>query len=42
MPLKRERLADHVALNFNNNMFMAVVFLDIEKALDNTWHHGLL
>jgi hypothetical protein len=35
-------LAVHVALNFNNNMTMAAVFLDIEKASDKTWHFGLL
>jgi hypothetical protein len=35
------RLTDHVTLNFNN-MSMAVVFLDIEKASDTTWHLGLL
>jgi hypothetical protein len=36
------RLTDHVALNFNNNMPSVVVFLDIEKAFDKTWHLGLL
>jgi hypothetical protein len=36
------RLADHANLNFNNNMSTAAVFLDIEKALDTTWHSGLL
>jgi hypothetical protein len=36
------RLADHVTLNFNNNMSTAAVFLDIEKAFDTTWHPGLL
>jgi hypothetical protein len=35
------RLADHVSLNFNN-MSTAIVFLDIEKAFDTTWHPGLL
>jgi hypothetical protein len=35
------RLTDHTTLNFNN-MPTAVVFLDIEKALDTTWHNGLL
>jgi hypothetical protein len=29
-------------LNFNNNISTAAVFLDIEKALDKTWHLGLL
>jgi hypothetical protein len=32
---------DHVTLNFNNNMSMAAVFFDIEKAFDTTWHLGL-
>jgi hypothetical protein len=32
------RLADHVTLNFNNNMSTAAVILDIEKAFDTTWH----
>jgi hypothetical protein len=37
------RLTGHVTLNFNNNnMSMAGVFLDIEKAIDTTWHCGLL
>jgi hypothetical protein len=36
------RLADHVTLNFNNNMSTVAVFLDIEKAFDTTWHSGLL
>jgi hypothetical protein len=36
------RLADHVTLNFNNNMSTAAVFLDNEKAFDTTWHPGLL
>jgi hypothetical protein len=36
------RLKDHVTLNFNNNMSMAAVFLDIEEAFDKTWHLGLL
>jgi hypothetical protein len=35
------RLTDHVTLNFNN-MSMAAVFLDIEKAFDTTGHPGLL
>jgi hypothetical protein len=35
------RLADHVTLKFNNNMLMAAVFFDIEKAFDKTWHPGL-
>jgi hypothetical protein len=36
------RLIEHVILNFNNNIYMAAVFLNIEKALDTTWHLGLL
>jgi hypothetical protein len=30
-PLQHMKLMDHVSLNFNNNMYMAAVFLDIEK-----------
>jgi hypothetical protein len=40
--LQNMRLADHVTLNFSNKMSTAAVFLDIEKAFDTTWHHGLL
>jgi hypothetical protein len=40
--LQYMRLADHVTLNFNNNMSTAAVFLDIEKAFGTTWHPGLL
>jgi hypothetical protein len=32
----------YVTLNFNNNMYTAAVFLDIEKAFDKTRHLGLL
>jgi hypothetical protein len=32
----------HVTINFNNNISTVVVFLDIEKAFDTTWHSGLL
>jgi hypothetical protein len=28
--------------SFQQQIFTAAVFLDIEKALDNTWHYGLL
>jgi hypothetical protein len=35
------RLTDHITLNFNNNMYTAAVFLDIEKAFDNKWQPGL-
>jgi hypothetical protein len=34
--LQLMRLTDHMTLNFNNKMFMAAVFLDIEKAFDTT------
>jgi hypothetical protein len=30
------KLADHVTLNFNNNMSMAAVFMDIENLFDRT------
>jgi hypothetical protein len=33
---------DRVTLNFNNNMSMDAVFLDIEKVFNTTWHLGLL
>jgi hypothetical protein len=36
------RLADHVSLHFNNNMFTAAVFLDIEKAFDTIRQSGFL
>jgi hypothetical protein len=36
------RLADHVTLNFNSNVSMASLFLDIENAFDTTWYSGLL
>jgi hypothetical protein len=36
------KIADHVTLNCNNNEATAVIFLDIEKYLDTTWHLGLL
>jgi hypothetical protein len=35
------RRADHVTLKFNNKMSTAAIFLDIEKAIDNTWHSRL-
>jgi hypothetical protein len=35
------RLTDYETLNFNNNMSTVAVFLDIEKAFNNTWHPGL-
>jgi hypothetical protein len=31
-----------MTLNFNNNLSTAVVFLDVKKAFDTTWHSGLL
>jgi hypothetical protein len=42
MTLQCMRLMDQATLNFNNNVSMNVVFLDIEKAFDTTWHLGLL
>jgi hypothetical protein len=36
------KLMNLVTLNFNSNMSMVVVFLDIEKAFDTIWHFGLL
>jgi hypothetical protein len=36
------RLTYHLTLNFNNNMSTAVVFLEVERAFDTTWHLGLL
>jgi hypothetical protein len=36
------RLADHVTLNFNNNVLTAAVFLNFKKAFYTTWHSGLL
>jgi hypothetical protein len=36
------RLTDQVTLNFNCNMFMSVLFLNIEKAFDTAWHFGFL
>jgi hypothetical protein len=36
------RFTDHVTLNFNRNVSMAVIFLDIEKAFDRTCYPGLL
>jgi hypothetical protein len=40
--LQYMKLMDHVSLNFNNNMSKDDVFLDIEKAVNTTWHPGLL
>jgi hypothetical protein len=42
MTLQCMRPVDHVTSDFNNKMYMAAVFLDIEKAFDTTWHLGLL
>jgi hypothetical protein len=36
------RLKDRVTLNFNSNMSMAAVYLDIEDAFETIWHLGLL
>jgi hypothetical protein len=40
--LQYMRLADRITLNFNSNMSMAVVFLDIEEGLNKTLHSGLI
>jgi hypothetical protein len=32
----------HLILNFNNNMSTAIVFSDIAKTFDTTWHSDLL
>jgi hypothetical protein len=42
MTLQCMRLADHVTVNFKNNMSTAAVFLHIEKTFNTTWHSGLL
>jgi hypothetical protein len=42
MTLQCMRLTDHVTLNSNNKLSMAAVFLDIERAIDKTWHPGLI
>jgi hypothetical protein len=36
------KLADHVSLNFSNNMATVAGFFDIEKAFETTRHSGLL
>jgi hypothetical protein len=36
------RLTEHVTINFNDNMSVVAIFLDIEEAFDTTWHSGLL
>jgi hypothetical protein len=40
--LQSMRLTDHITKNFNINMSMAAVFLDIEEAFDSTWYLGVL
>jgi hypothetical protein len=42
MTFQGMRLMDLVTLNFNSTMSTTSVFLDIGKALDATWHLGLL
>lgn len=42
MTLQCMRLAEDATLVFNNNMSTAVVFSDIKKAFNTTWHSGLL
>jgi hypothetical protein len=40
--LQYMKFTDHVTLNFNNNMYTAAVFLDIEKVFGTIWHLGFL
>jgi hypothetical protein len=40
--LQYMRLTGQVTLSFDSNMSTAVVFLDTGKAVDRTWHLGLL
>jgi hypothetical protein len=40
--LQYMRLTDQVTLNLNDNMSTVALFLGIEKAVDTTWHSGLL
>jgi hypothetical protein len=42
MTLQCMKLTAHITLNFNNIISVATVFLNIEKAIDTTWHLGLL
>lgn len=36
------RLAEHITEKFNSKQHTGMVLLDIEKAFDTVWHHGLL
>jgi hypothetical protein len=36
------RIADHVTLNFNDNMWTSAVFLDVWQVFNTTWHSCLL
>lgn len=36
------RITEFASLNFNRNKSTGLVLLDIEKAFDSVWHHGLL
>jgi hypothetical protein len=36
------RLTDQLPLNFNNKVYPAAVFLNIEQTFDTTWQPGLL
>jgi hypothetical protein len=40
--LQSMTLTDHVTLNFNNKISAVAMFLDIKKAIDTTWHPGLM
>lgn len=36
------KLTDRLTINANNKVVTGAVFLDVEKAFDRVWHHGLL
>ena len=36
------RLTNHISKEFNNKRHTGALFLDMEKAFDTVWHHGLI